>query len=507
MAAIAVGAALLVMLPLVDYDYFWHAKVGEWIVTHGWRLPQGEPFSFTAAGSRWVVQGWLFDAVQYAVHQRLGDVGVRAMFVSIFIATWALVYATARPLVRRESHALLLTMLCAAAAGPYMTTRPLAATNLAFAFVLFALLRFRSTGRLRWLMALPPVFALWVNLHFGYVTGLGLIGLFTVAGLAERHIGAFGRQAEPGTLSAGKALVLLLACTIATGVNPYGWQVLAETFSMSSVNMNTDIVDWMSPDFRQWRSQVFLLPVAMMFVARALACRRPAWLDLLLPLAMVGVALYSQRHIALASIALAPMIARALADWSPGTLWTSTSPAVARWQATGGRELGHIQYPLNLAIAIVVAVAALALAPTVSAWQLRRFETLLPVSSAEFVIDKRLRGPMLNDYHTGGYLIHRLHPAVPVFIDGRYNPYTGQVMRDHEALLRLDAGWQDILDRYGIRLAVLARPHDGLAGAMVASGKYRLVQADAAFGVLVRDDGSRPDLPTIPAGRPTANTR
>lgn len=497
MAAITVGAVLLVMLPLIDFDYFWHAKTGEWIVTHGWRLPDGEPFSFTARGSPWVVQGWLFDAVQYVVQQGLGDVGVRAMFVTIYVATWAVVHAAVRQSVRREAHALLLTMVCAAAAGPYMAPRPLAATNLAFALVLLCLLRYRATGRLRWLLPLPAVFALWANLHFGYITGLALIALFAAASLLERHTGNFGRQPEPGSLSPARAILLLLACALAVGLNPYGWSVLTETVAMSGTNMSTDVVEWMSPDFRKWRSQAFLLPIALVFVLRALATRRPAWLDLLVPLALVGAALYSQRHIALASIALAPMMARALADWVPGTLAPRAQPGSGGWRAAGGREIGDIQYPLNLAITIAAVAAALALAPKVSDWQLRRFETMLPVKAADFVIENNLRGPMLNDYHTGGYLIHRLHPDVPVFIDGRYNPYAGQVMRDHDALMRLDSGWQDILDRHDIRLAVLARPHDGLAGAMAASGRFRLVHADTAFGVLIRNDGAHPGLPDV----------
>jgi hypothetical protein len=34
---------------------------------------------------------------------------------------------------------------------------------------------------------------------------------------------------------------------------------------------------------------------------------------------------------------------------------------------------------------------------------------------------------------------------------------------------------------------------------MADSGKYRLVHADKGFGVLIRNDGSRPDLPAVSA--------
>jgi len=248
--------------------------------------------------------------------------------------------------------------------------------------------------------------------------------------------------------------------------------------------------------------------VALVFVARAFASRRPDWLDLIAPLAMVGAALYSQRHIPLAAIALAPMGARAMADWPP-TAPRAPSAGDApfrlrRWHAATRREIGNAEGPMNLVIATVALAIAMAIAPAVSDWQRRRFESMLPVRSADYILANELQGPMLNDYHAGGYLIHRLHPQVPVFIDGRYNPYVGAVMQDYERLMRLEAGWEEIITRYDIRLAVLARPRDGLGGAMVASGRYRLVQADSAYGVLIRNDGSRADLLDVapsPAGR------
>ena len=90
---------------------------------------------------------------------------------------------------------------------------------------------------------------------------------------------------------------------------------------------------------------------------------------------------------------------------------------------------------------------------------------------------------------------------MPVFIDGRYNPYIGAPLQDYLTLMQLGAGWQALLEKYDIRLAVLSSPGDGLAGAMADSGKYRLVHADKGFGVLIRNDGTRPDLPAISAAQ------
>lgn len=491
-------------MPLVDYDYFWHSKVGEWIVSHGWTRPTTEPFAFTTLHSRWVVQGWLFDVAQYLLHRHFGEFGVRATYGLLTIGTWALVYASARLFLGGDkSRALLVTAVCLAAAAPYITARPIAATNLAFAFVCFALLKFETTGAYRWLVSLPPVFAFWVNLHFGYVTGLGLIVLFALAAWLDRITPISGAPVQRAALGASAALLIVIASLIATGANPYGWGVVTETIGMTRTNMVTNVLDWLSPDFRKPTGLLFLLPIGVLFVTRALSGRAPVWLDIVLPLSLVGAALFSQRHIPLAAIALAPCIARALAGWRPATLSLRLPGALGtRFQAAAGRQLGDVEHRLNLALLGVAVIAAVLLHPLATAWQERRLSQFLPVQAADFVLEKDLRGPLFNDYHTGGYLMHRLYPREKIFVDGRYNPFTGATLQDYEAMTMLRKDWPELLDKYDIRLAILAAPSIGLPAMMAGAGRYRLVYADARFGVLIRSDVQRPDLPTVEAPPP-----
>lgn len=61
--------------------------------------------------------------------------------------------------------------------------RPQAFTYLPFVITLL-LLNAAERGRLRWLWGIPPVFALWANLHRGVLAGMGIVIVWSAARVA-----------------------------------------------------------------------------------------------------------------------------------------------------------------------------------------------------------------------------------------------------------------------------------------------------------------------------------
>jgi len=498
----AVAAILAVMcgllaFPLSDYDYFWHLRTGRLILESG-SIPTVDPFSFTAAGRPWAVQGWLFDAATAWLHGRLGDTGVRAFFVAWLLATWAVVQATVRLFVSEPSRALAITLASAAGASTYFVARPVVATFLGFALTLFLLTKHRETGRRAWLLGIPPTMAAWINLHFGFVTGLGLIVIVCAADFASRQMPLDGAPPVQGRLTPGVAAMLLLACLAALGLNPLGFDALATTLQMTRANAGSMVVEWHSPDFHLPGGLAFLATLGVAVVARVLSRRRADWIDLALLGATSAAAFYSMRHMPLAAIAMAPVMARAFAGWTPlpwQNRWLARLPA--RLREGGGKELGEGVHALNWALCIVAGLALLAASPSIRAWRDARTATIVPVDATRFIETHDLRGRIFNDYASGGYLIHRLYPGHRVFVDGRYNPYLPDVIDEFQRVSSLDAEWLAILDRHRIEVVLATAPAQGFAQALVATSRYRLVYADPYFGVLIRNDGRRPDLPDV----------
>ena len=95
--------------------------------------------------------------------------------------------------------------------------------------------------------------------------------------------------------------------------------------------------------------------------------------------------------------------------------------------------------------------AAAALPPKAT---LREMQKTLPLEAVSFVRSQRPPGRLFNSYNWGAYLMWAL-PEYPVFIDGRTDLYDDELVDEWLRVLRAEAGWQDALDRWGVRLALV----------------------------------------------------
>jgi hypothetical protein len=99
---------------------------------------------------------------------------------------------------------------------------------LLFAALVFAVARWRRTRRPRDLTWLVPLQLLWTNLHGGFLVGVAFLwGLSACAVLAAALPAV--QQVDDGYSWRDAALVLLvtIACSMATLVNPYGTELRA----------------------------------------------------------------------------------------------------------------------------------------------------------------------------------------------------------------------------------------------------------------------------------------
>lgn len=442
LVGVIIGAA-----PIRDNSFLTHLATGRLILDQG-GVPTADPYSFTAAGEPWVVQSWLASLAYGIADELAGFAGLRllngALCAAIAVGLWHL-SARSPSLVVRAG----VTFAALAVAIDMVPGRPLLFGLLGFVLVLLA-----ADGRIdpRWLV---PVAWVWVNTHGSFPFAIVLVGLLAVGRRLDE--GRWGPEVRVGLwTAAGVALAV---------VNPLGIRLLLyPTLLARRTEAFRSIAEWKPPDYSQWFQVAVVVLLAL--TAALVVVRRRSWRDALPLLVFAGLALTSARNMVVLLVVLVPV----LAGVAP-----AVGPAVA---AVRRAVLGPAR----------VAMVALLVLFTLVVLQGR--DTALdpyPVAAAAWMEDEGLWGAdsrvVAPDY-VGNLRTLQAGTDAEVFIDDRVDMYPIEVLRDYLTVLRVEPGWDDVLERRDAT-AVLWREDTDLGEALADSPDWEVVHRDAPWVVFV----------------------
>jgi hypothetical protein len=465
------------------YDFWHHLARGRAMVETG-GIVNRDLFTCTIAGQPIQDIGWLAQVFYYVVYSRAG-LPILELINSLLIA---LAIGIIVHIVWRQTG----SMGIAAVAGTFaflgawqsLTLRPQT-----FSLVLFATLYdLLSLGeeRVYWLLPVPLVMALWVNLHGAFVAGLILI-----AGFAAGATSA----AWPEGLRSPRAWcwwLCALAAGVATFANPYGFGAYHFVSQTATAATARPITEWLPPSLDLWVGKFWI--VSLVLVVLSLAARpRPSARDVILIACFLPLAASSVRMVVWWAIIVTPVLARTLAGLRPA-----------------GAAL--IEAPGKAPAACFAAIIGLAL---FCAPGLNQFNPLLPAARrapsltdqsvdgiVSYMAGHEAPGAIFCRFEWGALLNYRLRPGFPVFMDGRIDAYPDRIWQEYATVTAARGAWLDILDRYGIKYLVLDRSYHhetGLLDAAVSSGKWRKVHTAGEAILLVRNKTTGPvALGTVP---------
>jgi hypothetical protein len=398
---------VLIVLPMAfrtvaDPDLWGHTRFGlDMLATH--TLPRDDPYSFTQ-DIPWINHEWLSELVMGGAYRAAGPLGLvvlKAALVAAFFALMATAYAGASPLV--AGSALFL----AAWGTAYVTStlRPQLWTLIGVALICRLLM---TAPRPWWLVALPTLFLVWVNMHGGWIVGAGLLVVWTSVQIC--------RRGAPRALIASVAVLSALA----TLVNPYGWQMWA--FLATTVRMSRDIAEW---------RPLLSLPAL-------------DWLPWLLAVIGVCVCAFSRPRPPIERIAMTAMLAyAALRVARTAPLCVVAAVLLMRPSVLASRFNVPLTFdPPSRSALRGLAVALLALA-VISGVVMTRLARCIPIEggwspdlvAGQALIDAKVRGKMVTWFDWGEYALWHLGGGLRVSMDGRRETiYSDTVLEEHFAL-------------------------------------------------------------------------
>ena len=471
-AVLVLGLFALAARNVADPDVWWHLRTGQLIIQNH-QVFHADPYSFTRYGQPWINHEWLSEVSMYSLYRLAGWGGLIIGFAAIIAVSSLLVYlrSPGRPYV-----AGIFTVWGAVASAPIWGVRPQMFSLLLASSFLLILERSDKHPRVLWWTV--PLTLLWVNLHAGYLVGIGLMILFLAGDLLELTFGSEDRTQAGRHLR--RLMLALVACLAVVPLNPNGMNMYRyplETIRSSAIQNYVD--EWLSPNFHQARHLPFLCMILASLLALTLSSRRLRARELLLLLATMWLALRSARHIPIYVLVTVPILSGSTQSWLEEHGATS-------WLGSWPSSLGSRRMLMNAIVLGAFVVFTIARVRNVISRQAETEARHFPAAAVSFLARQQPPGPILNNYNWGGYLIGKLYPEYHVFIDGRTDLYGDSFMDDFSATYHLTDGWKGRIQQWQIRTVILP-PDAPLVTFLRSQSGWKEVYSDSQASILTKE--------------------
>lgn len=416
--ATALMAGMAAMLyPNADPDLWHRLMVGKVFFETGAVLER-DIFAYTHIRPLWIDHEWGSGVIFFFLRNYGGDAALFVLKAVLLWMTLSLVLANGREFddARSPGGPLSISVVVVALLlGFTPTIRCQTFTYFFFALWLYALERIRA-GETRWIAVFPATAVVWVNLHGGFLSGIGLIGLFALGEFMSR------RRFVPYLA----AIALVLPVTFIT---PYGldfWPYILEAATMS----RPYITEWAPLSWTTVEGAGFKI----LLIAALLTLRRPFdWTRVIVLAVTAYLGIRHQRHVVFFGITAGVYALPALRNILRP--WLRRIPEKVRLVA-GSSCYG---------VLILIALQTIATTPL----KLIENPNWYPVRAVDYLRASPHSGNLLVPFNWGSYALWKLYPKFKVSMDGRFEEvYPNETYDEVTAFAFGHPGWERILDRY-----------------------------------------------------------
>ena len=424
---VALEISVLADPRIAEADIWFHLRNAQELLSRHSFL-RADFYTFTTAGAPLLNHEWLSELPYYFAFQAAGLHGLLAVYLVLLWLIFAGVYYLALRRGANAGDAALVTM-AGVALGSYSFGPHVHHFGWLCLMVLFLVLeRFQRTGKGLWV--LPPLFAVWINLHGSWVFGFVVMGAYIVSGLVE---GQWNNVvAERWTPAQFRKL--LVACAASVGAlfaNPYGYKLVWYPFDLflrQKANLD-NVIEWQSVNFHTGWGKLAMFMLLVLLAAAWFSPKPWKLRDVLLATFAVWASLNHLRFLLFAAIILVPILA-------------------PRLQLFGPYDAKKDKPWLNLAI--TAAIIAMIVGSYPSAAQLQGIiDTQFPRDALRFIQQRQITNRLFSWYDFGGY-IEFYAPAIKTFADGRTDifVYNG-VLNDYIKINAVENPFE-LLDKHKI---------------------------------------------------------
>lgn len=452
-----------------DFDMGWHLATGRYVVQHQ-RIPGTDVLSFTSAGKLWEYPpfaGVLF----YLVFLAFGYSGLS------WVTALACVSVVGYLVRRRDLASCVLALLALQSIAARSAPRADLFSTVFFALFLGELWAYRLGLRAR-LWLLPVMMFLWVNLHPGFIAGLGVIAAYLLLEVADLP---FETRREAALLRMRKAWPFLAASVAVTLLNPWGSGIYGVARALSGAGADASGRINSSSFIGEYQG----VPVSMHLLKQLVDVRHLengfTWL-LLIAMGLIVLAMWRKQFGAAVLVAVALYAGLAHARYMAlfaivivtvgGTLLGALCISSSSNEDSPSAERPLLRVPEAMATLLLVLLCGVAILHIVdyatsrtyvvfnSDWRFGAGESSwFPERAAAFIEREGLPGNIFEEYALGGYEAWRLGPPYPDFLDGRSDRLSPDLVAEQHKLYTADPDsdiWRASAEQWNLNVLMVA---------------------------------------------------
>lgn len=414
-------------------DFWWHVKVGEWIVNNG-EIPTSDIFSWYSIEQDipWTAHEWLSDVIFYFVFTLSGSIGIFILSLLSALIMLCLLYKQVG--IKLKDNILisgLFFSLFAVSTSVFFYGRPHLFSFFLLFFELKILYLFYEDTSSKGIYFIPIISCVWSNIHGGssnlsYI----LCIVFLIIGLLNTHIGCVytQRMDKKGIL---KLTLVIVLSILAILINPFGVNMLLYPYQNMGDNLMLSVIsEWRAPDAKNMGDLIlFFFPVILMLFGFFAESKKIKMIDVAVMGIFVFLFLRSVRFIMLWYIAAVFCAFNYLPVCKVKPIKKKTEKILI----------------IICAIVFVVSVGT-------SAFTVKKTndkdQLISTVLSDEIIDEIKSSSPerLFNDYNLGETLIYN---DIPVFFDARADVYAYEnMLADGVSLMFLEQVNPDSDEKY-----------------------------------------------------------
>ena len=458
------------------FDIWLHIKTGRWIWSN-LRIPYEQLYSFSLGRSAWLNHSWLFQLVLYPFYKLMGINGiilVRALGILCVYSILLKVFLKSRKYFLLSFISICIAMFISRAR---FIARPELFTMLAILLVLY-ILRFHAKDK--FIYILIPLQILWTNIHGYFILGPIIVVLFLMAQLCENKLSLpfEWNSNHIDRLYLRRVLLIFLAMIAVSFINPYGIKLLLYPIRVVLNGLgNISNRGYIFKDITELKPiavheiltsyRYFLLHIQIIVFALSLLLniRRARLFDVLIFSIFLGLALNSNRHVAIFAL-------------SAGFLSLCNFVSAERHKFLD-------MFPIREAVRKAIYISIVIVASLFTAWLVKEsavyFYRLIPYKyiidskgnttrlffnnkvsefadsdpASEFVLKNKIEGDVFNYINNASYLIFKLYPKNKIFIDARTELYTDRGYQQYFSMLKDPEIFEARANEKGINIVLL----------------------------------------------------